>query len=79
MAEASTPHLGGDEAGRLDAAIAAYLEAVDAGEPVDPDQWMQRYPDLSGPLTEFFDDQSRFCQLLTPAPLAPVQTDRLDA
>jgi WD40 repeat protein/tRNA A-37 threonylcarbamoyl transferase component Bud32 len=44
---------------RLDQAIGAYLEAVDAGRAPDPREWLARHADLNPELSEFFADQER--------------------
>src|SRR5437899_455392 len=48
--------------GRLNEAVVAFLEAVEAGETPDPDQWLKTYPDLRSELEEFFADQHQLGQ-----------------
>jgi serine/threonine-protein kinase len=42
---------------RLDEVIAEYLEAVDAGQTLNPDEWLARFPDLAEPLANFFAEE----------------------
>jgi serine/threonine-protein kinase len=49
---------------RLNEAVAAYLEAVDAGQPLDPAAWLARFPDLAADLLRFFADQQQVNGLL---------------
>ena len=46
-----------DREQKLDEVITAYLKAVEAGEPIDQAEWLQRYPDLADELAEFFAGQ----------------------
>ena len=46
---------GDDRRGRLDAAVAEFLGAVDAGRPLDPDAWLASHPDLASDLASFLD------------------------
>src|SRR5947208_3447610 len=52
--------------GRVNAAIAAYLAAVDAGQNATPQEWLARYPDLAVELGAFFADQSLANRLAAP-------------
>src|SRR5207253_9083286 len=42
---------------QLDEAVVAFLEAVEAGETPNPQQWLETYPDLQAELQQFFADQ----------------------
>jgi serine/threonine-protein kinase len=51
---------------RVNEAIAAYLEAVEAGRPPDREAFLARYPDLQSELRAFLDDHARFAQAAQP-------------
>jgi serine/threonine-protein kinase len=51
---------------QLDEVIAEYLEAVDAGQCPDPDEWLARFPDLAEPLARFFAEEGWVHGLLAP-------------
>jgi hypothetical protein len=55
-----------DRRQRLERAVAAYLEAVDAGHTPDPDRWLARYPELQPELAEFLADQAHLDRLVGP-------------
>src|SRR5262245_63941676 len=52
-----------DQDENLDEVILAYLQAVEAGRPLDREGWLARHPSLTPGLREFFADQDRFEQL----------------
>src|SRR4051812_15570776 len=73
------PALPLDREQRLDDAIAAYLEAVDAGARPEPADWLARFPDLAADLARFFGEQDRVHTLLGgPAPGPPIDTPPRD-
>ena len=45
---------------RVDAAIAEFLQAAEAGTPIEREAWLARYPDLRPQLEEFLRDRSAF-------------------
>src|SRR6516162_10029739 len=51
---------------RLQEALVAYLEEVDAGRPPDPAAFLARYPELASDLQAFLDTQERLDPLLAP-------------
>jgi WD40 repeat protein len=62
---------------RINAILAAYLEAVEAGQAPDRDEFLARYPDLADELRAFLDDRDRFARAAgrLPAPaLSPADT-----
>ncbi len=52
-----------DRERRLDEAVLAFLKASENGESVDPQSWIDRYPDLRDELSGFFNDQKRLDRL----------------
>jgi serine/threonine-protein kinase len=50
----------------LDEIIAAYVEAVDAGQVGDRQEWLRRYPEAAAALTDFFNDQDGFAEKIAP-------------
>jgi WD40 repeat protein len=61
---------------RLDDAIAAYLEAVEAGQVPDRDEWLSRHADVADGLRAFFANHDRLAGLAAPlrAPAAEAPT-----
>ncbi len=63
---------------RLNEVLAAYVEAVEAGQQPKQEEWLARYPDLAGELADFFANQKRMAELagpLRPANVPPTQED----
>ena len=59
---------------RLNNVLAAYLEAVEAGQQPKREEWIARYPDVAAELTEFFANQERLASLAAPLrAAAPVE------
>ena len=64
-----TAHADGSEREeRLHDAVAAYLEAAEAGPAPDQGQWLARYPEFAGELAEFFAARGRLTSLASPLP-----------
>src|SRR5262245_24834375 len=66
----------------IDDVVLAYLKAVDSREPVDPREWLARYPQFADQLSPFFEYQDRFAHLArctdafdNPPPTAPAAID----
>ena len=51
---------------RLQAVLHAYLQAVDAGQNLDPQQLLRQHPDLADDLAAFFADQAKLDRLAEP-------------
>ena len=51
---------------RVDAVIAAYLEAVDAGQTPDPDEFIVQHSDVADELASFFANCDQFERLAEP-------------
>src|SRR5262245_50096637 len=50
----------------LDRLVTAYLEAAEAGERPDRQEWLERHPALAAELAEFFADQDRVERVVAP-------------
>jgi WD40 repeat protein len=55
-----------DQEERLDEAVTAYLQAAEAGMSPDRRSWLERYPELTSELTEFFADLDDLDSLTAP-------------
>ena len=65
---------------QLFAILAAYFEAVEAGETPDRTEWLARYPEWADDIVGFLDDQDRLLRLTEPLrPIAAVSADSADA
>jgi tRNA A-37 threonylcarbamoyl transferase component Bud32 len=53
---------------RVDEAIAAYYQALEASRPLPADEFLARYPDLAEELTSFLDARAAFADRAGPAP-----------
>ena len=51
---------------RFQEVLAAYLQAVEAGQHPDRDDWLTKHPDLAAPLRSFFANQDEFARLAEP-------------
>src|SRR5262245_63933968 len=69
MTEPATPNP--ERRRRLDAALAEYLLAADAGRAPDPRAWAARYPGRQPELGEFLADQAGLDRLVAPLRPAP--------
>ena len=64
-------------AGRIEEAIAAYLQAADAGAPPDPVGFLAAHPDIEAELKEFLENTACAGELLAPLRTRPVREDGL--
>ncbi len=58
----------GEREARLNEAIAAYYQAVEAGQTPVRDEFLARYPDLAGELASFLADKAQFERVAAPLP-----------
>jgi serine/threonine-protein kinase len=63
----------------LDEILAAYLESVEAGNPVDRTEILMRHAEWAGPLAEFFADQDRFASFMGPIHAATTRSEFREA
>src|SRR5262245_14723980 len=56
----------GEHESRVNAILAAYFEAVEAGQPEDPQALLSRHPDLAAELAAFFAEQEQLARLAAP-------------
>ncbi|MFO0880371.1 MAG: protein kinase [Gemmataceae bacterium] len=55
-----------DHSQRLDAIVVAYHKALEAGQPPDPQSWIDQHPDLADELRAFFAGEQQVARLTTP-------------
>src|SRR5262245_31765392 len=72
----SSAEHGSERDRRVDEAVAAYYQALEAGRPLSPDEFLARYPDLAEELTSFLDARAAFEGRAGPAP-APQAANQL--
>ncbi len=51
---------------RLCEALAAYFDAIKAGEVPEREAWLARYPELAGELAAFLEQQDRLLRVTEP-------------
>ena len=51
---------------RFQEVLAAYLQAVEAGQQPDRDDWLKKHPDVAAELRSFFANQDDFARLAEP-------------
>ncbi len=56
---------------RLQDVLAAYLQAVEAGQQPDRDEWLTKHPEVAAELRSFFANQDDFARLAEPLSAAP--------
>jgi len=62
-----------DRDGKVNEIISAYLEAVDAGQAIDRQEWLRRYPEFAAELEAFLADYEHVDRLAEPLrPAAPL-------
>ncbi len=60
---------------RVDAVIAAYLAAAEAGPAPSEAEWLARHPDLADDLAAFFADHRRLARFAADLPPAPASSE----
>jgi serine/threonine protein kinase len=53
---------------RINRVLAEYLAAVEAGRPIDQNEWLARHPDLQAELRSFFADESKVNRIAASLP-----------
>src|SRR5262249_36527332 len=64
----SSAEHGSERDRQVDEAVAAYYEALEAGRPLSPDEFLGRYPDLAEELASFLDAPPAFAHHAGRAP-----------
>jgi WD40 repeat protein len=57
---------------RLNEVLAAYLDAVEADQDADRQEWLRRHPDLAADLAEFFANRDELALPAEPPPTSPL-------
>jgi WD40 repeat protein len=60
-----------------DAAVASFFQALDAGEPLDPQEWLKRHPGLTVKLRAFLAAQEEIGRVAEPLRTAPPSAEML--
>ena len=60
-----------EQAQRFQEVLAAYLQAVEAGQQPDRDEWLTKHPDVAAEVRSFFANQDDFARLAAPLSAAP--------
>src|SRR5262245_36842265 len=65
---------------RVNRVLAEYLAAVEAGRPIDHNEWLARHPDLQAELRSFFADEAQLNRFAVALPdvLTAVEQPTLD-
>jgi WD40 repeat protein len=67
-----------DREERLKEVLVACLEAIDAGQPLDAEEWLACYPEFADELARLIDGQLHLGRLIAPAAATPRQADDHD-